>query len=69
MTSKNRRLKVRLAVFGIAAFVMSYLFGIAGVGCGGTPGVCAPGRVQECPCFGGESGVQPCKNDASGWDA
>lgn len=35
----------------------------------GTDLVCEPGRVTECPCLDGESGVQTCSSSGERWGA
>jgi len=34
---------------------------------GSSSAVCAAGKQESCACFGGETGVQQCKDDGSGW--
>lgn len=44
-----------------------------GGGAGGSTGagdmLCVPGKVESCPCPGGETGVQACAEDGMGFDA
>ena len=48
---------------------ITILCAIASLGCSDDPGPlgCVPGQIIECPCLGGTTGVQTCKDDGNSY--